>query len=898
MKPILDVIGKSVRRALAVSACLLAACGVSDPEPLEPVAPLEEELESFVFNFSPIEGGIFSSAPAIIARGATYNVFGKGSGSDNRIWSNFWSSSLPGSGWFGWQPLPGSNTFTSKPSAATDGTRMFVAAKGTDNRLYVNAWINTTTQWQGWNAVKTTTFDTAPALAYASGYLYLMARRPGDLRIYWSRVDISSSYNPANWSTFAIIPDGVSAAEPAAVFDGNNLRVVARRDDNRLYITSRTGSTWAAWSEVERNGALAGTTFKHGPAISSWGNGHVDVFSIGSDDQLYFTSRDSTGSWYPLRNKPGETYIASPAAWSRPGESNKVAVVGERADTAFYYSVYDRPCPNAQCPDQATSGWALSLWPEGKIYYQWSPDASSEGITWVVQAMNDWKAVTHGAVQFIHNPAAPVKLTVYPNGGGYGHVYGECVNFAAQGQPCNLLVAPDNAYHEIGHTIGILHAWYTNEARHYIRYNNYTCTDNHRAPAGFDFGPFDFRSTMMYPWSYPEVTRFDGSGLCATGQACSDQVCARTPLVGCPGGHCPLCTVCEKASPMGFPTPLDAAKVVEAYGSQAAPRWKRFKRAVNEDTGAGANQPYNYSLSGGVAIPRTRSLAATAYPNGWINLFVLGANNVIQQKSKLGTLFSQWTPFPEVPGAGVISDPAAVSWAQDRQDLVVRRGNTIYIRTFSSLGSWGNWGSLGSLPSPVTAASAPAISSWGTDRLDVFVRGSNDQLYWKKCTFNCNGQDGTWSNWTPVPGGTFRGKPTAISRTANMIDVFVHGMDGRLYGVQMNNEVWGGYYLAQATATLKFDGSCSDCSSPAVMARPGNKLTILYRGLDDQVWKTDWEPGSSWSTETSLGGVLTSSPTGISRVRHADRIDFFGIMEEERAPGTFVYGPWWKEYTP
>jgi hypothetical protein len=68
-----------------------------------------------------------------------------------------------------------------------------------------------------------------------------------------------------------------------------------------------------------------------------------------------------------------------------------------------------------------------------------------------------------------------------------------------------------------------------------------------------------------------------------------------------------------------------------------------------------------------------------------------------------------------------MDNPAAVSWGPNRLDLFVRGAdNQLYHKWFD--GSWHGWKALGG-----TLASAPTVSTWGPGRLDVFARGANNQ---------------------------------------------------------------------------------------------------------------------------------------------------------------------------
>ena len=64
--------------------------------------------------------------------------------------------------------------------------------------------------------------------------------------------------------------------------------------------------------------------------------------------------------------------------------------------------------------------------------------------------------------------------------------------------------------------------------------------------------------------------------------------------------------------------------------------------------------------------------------------------------------------------------------------------------------------------------------SRGAGLIDVFVRGTDNQLYTK--WFNAGG----WSAWTPM-GGALKGDPTVASWSVTRLDVFGRGTDDRLY---------------------------------------------------------------------------------------------------------------------
>jgi hypothetical protein len=75
-------------------------------------------------------------------------------------------------------------------------------------------------------------------------------------------------------------------------------------------------------------------------------------------------------------------------------------------------------------------------------------------------------------------------------------------------------------------------------------------------------------------------------------------------------------------------------------------------------------------------------------------------------------------------------------------------------------------------------AAAPAVTSWGENRIDVFVQGTDGAVYHKAW-------DG--SQWIPSEtdwenlGGGITDSPSAVSWGADRLDVFARGTDGAVY---------------------------------------------------------------------------------------------------------------------
>jgi len=172
---------------------------------------------------------------------------------------------------------------------------------------------------------------------------------------------------------------------------------------------------------------------------------------------------------------------------------------------------------------------------------------------------------------------------------------------------------------------------------------------------------------------------------------------------------------------------------------------------------------------------------------------------------------------------------------------VIRSFNMVFSNTWTSLG-----GSLTSGPDP---------SSWGANRLDVFLRGASNDLV------HTSWNGSSWSSQVSL-GGVITSDPGAASWGPNRIDIFARGQDNGIWHMWWNGYAWSAWYPLGGVLT----------SGPDVSSWSANRLDVFAIGQDNGLWHMSWN-GSGWSGWQSLGGVLTSDPTAVSW--GPDRIDIF-----------------------
>lgn len=242
----------------------------------------------------------------------------------------------------------------------------------------------------------------------------------------------------------------------------------------------------------------------------------------------------------------------------------------------------------------------------------------------------------------------------------------------------------------------------------------------------------------------------------------------------------------------------------------------------------------------------TSAPAAASWKPGRLDVFARSQNNLLKQK----TFEGGWTTWKEpklksnnkIPT--LIDAPAAVSWGTNRIDCFVRG---IDSRAYH-LWYENEWVDIEPFDGIIT--SAPTAASWSPGRLDVFALDQNGYLIHK--FFN-----GGWKTWEKLPNFTgdrevkFVDAPAAVSWGPDRLDCFVRGIDGRMYHIWYDKG-WGKFEV--------FDGIIA--SAPAVTSQAPGQLDVFARGLNNHLMHKRYD--GKWHPWTDLGGQTADSPAAVS----------------------------------
>lgn len=186
------------------------------------------------------------------------------------------------------------------------------------------------------------------------------------------------------------------------------------------------------------------------------------------------------------------------------------------------------------------------------------------------------------------------------------------------------------------------------------------------------------------------------------------------------------------------------------------------------------------------------------------------------------------------------------------------------------------WQSLGGV-----LTSSPAVSASTATSEDVFVRGTDNQLWsihW----------DGTrFGNFLPR-GGVLTADPGAVGQTATKTDAFVRGSDNQLWTIESNSGVFGNWIPLGG-------GLASGPGADAWTTTAGAHMDVFVRGTDNQLWHK-WADSGTWAGWEPLGGGLTSDPSAVSWGPR--RADVFVRGTDHQLYHTWYDGIAWRPWEP
>jgi hypothetical protein len=231
-----------------------------------------------------------------------------------------------------------------------------------------------------------------------------------------------------------------------------------------------------------------------------------------------------------------------------------------------------------------------------------------------------------------------------------------------------------------------------------------------------------------------------------------------------------------------------------------------------------------------------------------------GDRPMTQKKAQAARAIAQRVSLLLVLTAAVLTVlPVSANAAGPRVDVFAIEAGSVMHRFYDRT-TWSGWENLGGTVNP---GAGVAAVSWGTNRIDIFVRGTDNALWHK----SWNGS--SWSGWESL-GGTLYGDPGVVSQHPGHLDVYAVGSGGTVYHKWFDNGIWSGWTNI---------GCCAQSNSaPAPVSWGDNHTDVYIRGTDNAIWHRYWN-GSTWSTWASIGGSASGSPSAVSL--HPGHLDVY-----------------------
>ena len=249
-------------------------------------------------------------------------------------------------------------------------------------------------------------------------------------------------------------------------------------------------------------------------------------------------------------------------------------------------------------------------------------------------------------------------------------------------------------------------------------------------------------------------------------------------------------------------------------------------------------------------VKLTGNPGAVSWGLGRIDIFTRGTDGGLWQKwydTQAGG-WQAWSSL-DVP---IASSPTVASWGSGRLDIFYAdsSGGLGHYWYDTQAGGWQTAESLGQ-PSPnVTIVGNPGAVSWGSLRLDIFARGSDNSL-WQK---TYNGQGTGWQPWVKL-GGWMVSSPSPTTWGPGRLDVFATGPAGDLEHFWYIDNVW------HPAESLGMPSSSVTLSTgPGGASWSNGRLDVFSRGSDGVLWQK-WFDATGWHSWERFTGVLESSPS-------------------------------------
>ena len=289
-----------------------------------------------------------------------------------------------------------------------------------------------------------------------------------------------------------------------------------------------------------------------------------------------------------------------------------------------------------------------------------------------------------------------------------------------------------------------------------------------------------------------------------------------------------------------------------------------------------------WPILGGKA-PKGALVTAIARDPNKLDLFVAGLDGKTYSAAwDRNVSNAQWRGWwniltGNVPAGGVVS---AVSRDPEKLDIfLISTDGGIYTAAWDAQAANGAWRGWWRILNGVGKPGAPvAAVSRDPHKLDIFVAGMDGKVY--SAAWDAQAANGAWRGWWPILNGNLPsgGTITAVSRDANKLDLFMVGTDGGIYtaawDAQAANGAWRGWWRI-------LNGVAKPGAPVAAVSRDPHKLDIFVIGTDGGIYTAAWDAqvaNGAWRGWWRILNGVAELNGGIATVsRDLNKLDVFVV---------------------
>jgi hypothetical protein len=290
-----------------------------------------------------------------------------------------------------------------------------------------------------------------------------------------------------------------------------------------------------------------------------------------------------------------------------------------------------------------------------------------------------------------------------------------------------------------------------------------------------------------------------------------------------------------------------------------------WHQKITADSSPSGGNWYDWGLMGTTGTLQT-SPAAVAWAPGRQDVFVVDSLNHLRHayvdKTSTGCpgpnspCYDDWGVLPS-PWAFAASQAVGVaSWGPGRLDvfaMAVQSGSDPHL--FHRIWDTGAivWQDRGAAPSPMKFG--PAAVSYGPQTVDVFVVGTDENIY--RGTYTQLTNKFSWTLWHAKPSSVDIAHPVDVAESSpGQFDVMVIDNAGAMYdcGGDALHGAWTNCVVWSPPTGLTFVGK------PSVVGLGDQRLLVGAHGSDGSGWVKLYDFGQNTGAWVSIGGALTFGP--------------------------------------